>query len=92
MYERPESGIIVRIVASGPNRCAISSAAHTVVPPDPPTSSPSSLARRRAVRNESRSETRTHSSTTSGSIVFGQVSLPIPSTRYGWTSRSFSAV
>ena len=74
----------------GPSFFAISSAAQTVVPPEPPTSRPSSRASRRATRNESRSDTRTHSSTTFGSIVFGHVSLPIPSTKYGWTSPSSS--
>ena len=49
---------------------------------------PSSRASRRAIRNESRSETRIHSSTTFRSIVSGHVSLPIPSTRYGWSSAS----
>ena len=44
------------------------------------------------MRNESRSETRIHSSTTSGSIVTGQVSLPMPSTRYGCTGCESSAV
>ena len=61
------------------------SAAQTAVPPEPPTSKPSSRATSRAVWNESASETCTHSSTTDPSIVFGHVSLPIPSTRYGWT-------
>ena len=77
---------------SGNTGVGLAIAAQTVVPPDPPTSNPSSRASRRAVRNESRSDTRTHSSTTEGSIVFGQVSLPIPSTRYGWTPCSDSAV
>ena len=81
MYERPESGIIVSTVAPGPSRSATCSAAQTVVPAEPPPRMPSSRASRRAVRNESRSETRIHSSTASGSIVFGHVSLPIPSTR-----------
>ena len=53
---------------------------------------PSSRASRRAVTNESRSETRIHSSTTFRSIVSGHVSLPIPSTRYGWSSESSFAV
>ena len=82
-YERPESGSIASTFASGPSRLATCIAAHTVVPDEPPASRPSSRASRRAVRKESRSETRTHSSTTFGSIVFGQVSLPIPSTKYG---------
>ena len=76
----------------GPRCFASSSAAHAVEPHEPPTSSPSSRASRRAVRNESRSETRIHSSTTSGSIVAGQVSLPMPSTRYGCDGCSASAV
>src|SRR5581483_9022251 len=46
----------------------------------------------RAQRNESRSEMRIHSSTTAGSIVFGHVSLPMPSTRYGCRSSSLCAV
>ena len=49
---------------------------------------PSSCASRRAMRNDSRSETRIHSSTTLRSIVSGHVSLPIPSTRYGCSSES----
>ena len=52
-------------VASGPNRRATCSMAHTAVPPEPPTSSPSSRASRRAVRNESPSETITYSSSRS---------------------------
>ena len=78
--------------ASGPSRARDLSAPATVVPDEPPASSPSSRASRRAVRNESRSETRTHSSTTVGSIVSGQVSLPIPSTKYGCRSPSLFAV
>jgi hypothetical protein len=72
---------VVRIVASGPSRLAVSSIAKTEVPPEPPARIPSSRASRRAVRNESRSETRTYSSTTDGSKLSGNVSLPIPSTR-----------
>ena len=75
----------VAIVASGPKRFATSSIAHTAVPPEPPTRMPSSRASRRAVRNESRSETVTYSSTSDGSNVVGQKSSPIPSTRYGCT-------
>ena len=44
------------------------------------------------MRNESRSETRTHSSTTDASSVSGQHSLPMPSTRYGPSGCSSSAV
>ena len=52
-----------------------------VLPEEPPARIPSSRASRRAVRNESRSDTWTHSSTCVRSIVSGQVSFPIPSTR-----------
>ena len=71
----------MRILASGPKSFATSSAAQIVVPAEPPARIPSSRASRRAVTNESRSETRTQRSTTSRDIVTGQVSLPIPSTR-----------
>jgi hypothetical protein len=66
--------------------------AQAVEPVEPPTRSPSSRASRRAMRNESRSETLTHSSTTEASSVSGQHSLPMPSTRYGPSGCSASAV
>ena len=72
--------MIVRIVASGPWRRAVSSAAHTAVPPEPPTSNPSWRAIRRAVRNESRSLTVTKSSISVRSMVCGKKSSPMPST------------
>ena len=74
------------MLASGPTSFASSSAAQIVVPAEPPARIPSSRASRRAVTNESRPETRTQRSTTSRAIVSGHVSLPIPSTRYGWVS------
>ena len=70
------------IVASGPKRFATWTAAYTAVPPEPPTRRPSSRASARAVRNESRSDTVTYSSTSDGSYVCGQKSSPMPSTRY----------
>jgi len=84
--------MIASTVASAGSRSATLIAAHSVEPAEPPARMPSSRASRRAVRNESRSETRIHSSTTLRSIVSGHVSLPIPSTRYGWSCESFSAV
>ncbi len=61
------------ILASGPKRFATSSIAQTDVPPDPPASSPSSRASRLAMMKESRSDTRTHSSTTSLAIAAATV-------------------
>ena len=55
------------------------SAANTAVPAEPPTRMPSWRVTARAVRNASRSETRTHRSTTAGSNVSGQKSSPMPS-------------
>ena len=72
---------MVTTVASGPKRWATCSIAQTAVPPEPPTRMPSSRARRRAVRKESRSETVMNSSTSDGSKVVGQKSSPMPSTR-----------
>ncbi len=53
------------------------------MPQEPPTSRPSSLARRRVIWNESLSDTATISSVTVRSYADGQKSSPTPSTRYG---------
>ena len=60
--------------------CAYRTAAHAAVPAEPPTSRPSSRARRRAMVKESRSLTLIISSTSRRSKVFGMKSSPIPST------------
>jgi hypothetical protein len=81
-YERPPSGRITAMSASGSviSR-AISSAAWTASPADPPARIPSVVASRRVARKASRSETVTQRSTIDGSKVCGQKSSPTPSTR-----------
>jgi len=70
-YERPESANRTTIIALSSSSFAISSAAKSAVPDEPPTRMPSSRVRRRAVRNESLSETRIQRSTSAGSNVPG---------------------